>query len=152
MTDSVFTGSVVVVDEVPTGGVGLAGLPEQPAVPDAGCEGENSLADARPDAIGDVPAVQFERQLALGGLVDRFDPLSDATELPEPRLLVLAVGADEGRIERGDDLLKLLAGEAFVADDDLAATEQARLACSIEHRRGDLAFGLVRGCQTEVDG
>src|ERR687897_200207 len=105
MTDSVFTGSVVVVGEVAT--------------------------------------VQFQRELALGGVDDRLDPLADAAELAEPRRLVAAVGADERGIERGDDLFELFAGEAFVADDDLAAAEHPVAASAFEHRRGDVALGLV---------
>ena len=119
MTDSVFTGSVVVVDEVASGGVDESGFPERPAVPDAGGEGEYPLADAGPDAFGDVAAVVLERELALGGLVDRLDPLADAAELAEPGLLVFAVGADERGVQSRDCLLELGSGEAFVADDDL---------------------------------
>jgi hypothetical protein len=111
MTDSVFTRSVVVGGEVAAGRVDLAGLPEQPVVPDAGGEGEHALADARPDPFGDVAAVILERELALGGVDDRLDPLADAAERAEALGLALAIGADELRVERGDDLLKLLSGE-----------------------------------------
>src|SRR6516165_6685196 len=107
MTDSVFTGSVVVVGEVAAGSVDEDCFPELPAVPDAGGEGEYALADAGPDAFGDVAAVQFERELAFGGVDDRFDPLAHSAELAEPRFLVFAVGAHEGRVERGDELLEL---------------------------------------------
>jgi hypothetical protein len=66
-TGSVFTGSVVVVDEVSAWGVGESGFPELPAAPDAGGEGEYALADACPDAFGDVAAVILERELAFEG-------------------------------------------------------------------------------------
>ena len=102
----------------------MAGFPEQPVVPDAGGEGEYSLADACPDALRDVAAVVLEGELALERVVDRLDPLADPAELAEAWLLVLAVGADELRIKRGDDPLELLAGEALVGDDDLLAGEQ----------------------------
>src|SRR5512142_2105339 len=99
MTDSVFTGSVVVVGEVPAGRVGEAGFPEPPAVPYADGQGEDALADAGPDAFGDVAAVVLERELTLEGVVDRLDPLADPAELAEPGLLVFAVGSDEGGVE-----------------------------------------------------
>jgi hypothetical protein len=57
-------GSVVVVGEVAARGIDLAGFPERPAVPDAGGEGEYALADACPDAVGDVSAVILEGELA----------------------------------------------------------------------------------------
>src|SRR5579864_1115077 len=117
MTDSVCTVSVVVVGEVAAGRVDLVVLPEQPVVPDAGGEGEDALADAGPDAFGDVGAVIFERELALGGVDDRFDPLAAAGELAMAGLFVIAVGAAQAEVQRGDDLLELAAGEAFVGDD-----------------------------------
>src|ERR1700674_5018067 len=118
MTDSVLTGSVVVVGEVAAGGVDLVGVPELPVVPDAGGEGEEALADAGPDAFGDVAAVVFEGELAFERVVNRLDPLAHSAELAEPFGFVFAVGADELRVERGDDLLELLAGETLVADDE----------------------------------
>src|SRR5438132_6759676 len=148
---SVFTGSVVVVDEVPSGCVEPPALPELPAVPDAGGEGEHALADAGPDTLGDVAAVSLEGELALGGLVDRLDPLADMAELAEARLLVLAVGAHELSVQGRDDLLELLAREALVGDDDLCAGEQPVLAGTFEQRCGDLALGLVRRGQAEAD-
>src|ERR1700747_555369 len=95
MTDSVCMGSVVVDREVSAGLVDLACLVEQPVVPDACGEGEYSLADARQDALGGVSAVVLQRELPLGGVIDRLDPLTHAAEAAEPWLLVLAVGADE---------------------------------------------------------
>src|SRR5215218_5848385 len=124
MTDSIWIGSVVVGGEVASGCVELADFPKLPVVPDAGREREDALADARPDTVGCVPAVLFERELALERVVDRLDPLADPAERPEALALALAVGADELRVEAGDDLLELVAGEALVGDDDLAAGEQ----------------------------
>src|SRR5579859_49167 len=113
MSDSVWMGSVVVAGEVPAGCGDLVGVPELPVVPDGGGEGEEALADACPDAVGDVAAVVFERELAFERVVDRFDPLAHAAELAESFGFVFAVGADELRAERGDDLLELRSGEAF---------------------------------------
>src|SRR5580693_3606448 len=151
MTDSVFTGSVVVCGEVASGLLDFAGFPEQPVVPDAGGEGEYALADACPDPVGDVPAVLLEGELALGGVVDRLDPLAHPAEFAEPRLLALAVGADELRAQSGDGLLELLASEPLVGEDDLAALEQPLLAGTFEHCRSDVALPLVRWRQGEVD-
>src|SRR5712692_5795244 len=145
MTDSVCTGSMVVDSEMASWGFELSGFPEQPVVPDASGEGEYSLADACPDALGDVAAVVLEGELTLERVVDRLDPLADCAELAEPWLLVLAIGADEPRIKRGDDPLELLAGEALVGDDDLPAGEQPVAACFLEYRSGDLALTLVCG-------
>jgi hypothetical protein len=108
MSDSVFTGSVVVVGEVAAGCVDESVFPEGPAVPDAGGESEDALTDARPDAGGDVAAVVLERELALEGVVDRLDPLTDPAELADPRLLVAAVGTQEGGVEVGERLSELL--------------------------------------------
>ena len=80
MSDSVFTGSVVVVGEVAAWCVDESVFPEGPAVPDAGREGEDALADAGPDAGRDMTAVIFERELAFEGVVDRLDPLPDPAE------------------------------------------------------------------------
>ena len=98
-------------------------------MPDTGSEGEDALADADPHAFGDSPAMMFEAELVLGGVVDRLDPLADAAELAEPRLLVLAVGAHERGVEGRDDVLEL-AGKALVGDDDLAAGQQLGVAGS----------------------
>jgi hypothetical protein len=45
-----------------------------------------------------VSAVVFEGKLAFEAVVDQFDPLANAAELAQPRLLVYAVAADEGGI------------------------------------------------------
>src|ERR1700733_1577971 len=112
MIDSV---SVVVRGEA------AAGLSVLPVVPDAGCECEDSLADAYPDAVEGAAAVAFEGELVFGGVDDRFDPLADAAEVAVAGLLVFAVGAEQLCCELLDDLFELLAGEALVADDDLVA-------------------------------
>jgi hypothetical protein len=79
--------------------------------------------------------------VAFEGVVDRFDPLADPAELPEPGLPVAAVGAQEGRIQAADRSLELSSGEPFVANDDLPAAEQAALTGALQHRRSDLTLG-----------
>jgi hypothetical protein len=151
MTDSVFTDSVVEGSEVAPGSVDLARLPELPAVPDAGREGEHALADPRPYAFWGVPAVQLQGQLALGGLVDRLDPLTHGAQGAEARPLVAAIGTHEHGVEAGDRPLELLPGETLVGNDRLPAGEQPRATGPFEQRRRDLALGLVRRRQAEAD-
>src|SRR5262245_41087660 len=141
MSDSV---SVVVGREA------AAGLAELPVVPDADREGEHALADACPDAVEGAAAVAFERELSFGCVDDRFDPLADAAERAVAGLFVAAVGSEQSGRERADDLLELLAGEAFVADQEFVAVEGAAAAHALEQHHGDLAFGLVRGGKTET--
>ena len=52
MTDSVLAGSVVVVDEVAAGCVEESVFPESPAMPDAGGECEDALADTGQTPVG----------------------------------------------------------------------------------------------------
>ena len=151
MTDSV---SVVI------GGEAAARLSDEPVVPAARGEGEDALADARPDALRGVAAVALERELALEGVVDRLDPLTDAAQRTEARRLVLAVGSDELGAERvSDELLELGAGEAFVGDEDLLACSRSPRAASSSSaaaisRSGSLAgakqnaIGIPSGAQT----
>jgi hypothetical protein len=107
MSDAVCGWRSVVV-----GGEAAAGLVDLPVVPAAGGEREYAWADARPDVVGGVGAVAFERELALERVVDRLDPLADAAERAEARRFVAAVGTDQLRAERVvDELLELGAGE-----------------------------------------
>src|SRR6266851_1270601 len=138
------------VCSVVVGGEAAAGLSVLPVVPDAGCEREDSLADTYPDAVEGAAAVAFERELVFGGVVDRFDPLPDTAEVAVAGLLVLAVGAQQLGCELLDDLFELLAGEAFVADDDLVAAQLAVAAHPVEQGCGDLAFALVGGGEAET--
>ncbi len=68
--------------------------PGPPVVPDGGGEGKETGSDAGVDAGQDSAAVLLEGELALEGVEDRLGPLPLAGEPPEPRGLVLAVGAD----------------------------------------------------------
>src|SRR5581483_2984332 len=141
MSDSV---SVVIGCEA------VAGVARLPVVPDADGECEYALADAGPDAGEGAAAVAFERELAFGGVDDRFDPLADTAEGAEARRFVAAVGPQQAGRERAGDLLELLAGEAFVGDDELVTAERAASAHPLEQRRRHLAFGLVGRGETEA--
>ena len=91
---------MVVVGEVAAGRVDLAGVPEQPVVPDAGGEGEQALADACPDAFGTWPPWSSSESWPLSESLIELDPLAHTAELAEPFGFVFAVGADELRVER----------------------------------------------------
>src|SRR4051812_49638832 len=91
----------------------------------------------------------FERELALGGLVDRLDPLADPAELAESGLLVAAVGSDEGGIEFVHGVLELAAGEPFVGDDDFLAHEQPLTARPGAAPRRPRPFSSFFALQTE---
>lgn len=60
-----------------------------------------------------MSAVTFEVDPIFGDVVDRLDPVTDFAEVPEPLVLVAAVGEDEHRVEVGDNPLELGAGEAL---------------------------------------
>src|SRR3990170_8723725 len=103
--------SVVIDGEVP------AGRAQERVVPAAGGEREQTLRDAGDEALQGAGAVALERELVLAGVDDRLDPLSEAAERTEASWFIAAVGAHELAAARGDELLELVAGEAFVADD-----------------------------------
>jgi hypothetical protein len=54
---------------------------DDPVVPDAGCEGEQALSDPHEDAEVGTPAMLFEPELALEGVVDGLDALPDPAQL-----------------------------------------------------------------------
>ena len=68
-------GSVVVGDQRSLDGFGGG-----PVVPDGGGHGQQPLGDAGVDACGGAAAVAFQVELALEGVVDRFDPLPDPAD------------------------------------------------------------------------
>ena len=51
-------------------------------VPDGGGQREDALQDADDDSGGGLPAVAFEVELALVGVVDRLDGLAQRLEEP----------------------------------------------------------------------
>ena len=84
------------------------------------------------------------------GVEDGLDPLPAAGEVAEPGLFVAAIGSDQVRTElAGDERVELGAGEAFVAEDDLAGSDQVVVV--FEQRLGDLAFAEFGGGQSPDD-
>lgn len=53
--------------------MGVAGVV---VVPDGGCQGQDSLGDARGDSGGGAPVVAFEPELVLKGVEDGLDSLA----------------------------------------------------------------------------
>src|SRR5437764_14467647 len=99
-------GSVVIGGQRPLDGFGGG-----PVVPDAGGHGQQPLGDAGIDAFGGAAAVAFEVGLALGGVVDRLDPLPDPAYWPVPWRLVAPAGAAQAQCAlRGDQVLEVPAG------------------------------------------
>ena len=66
----------------------------------------------------------FQVELALEGLVDRFDPLPYAAEVAVGVGLVAAVRAQQSHTQRVGDLLELASGEALVGEQNLAGAQQ----------------------------
>ena len=79
-------GSVVIGGQRP-----LDGRSGGPVVPDGGGHGQQPLGDSGVDAFGGAAAVAFQVELALEGVVDRFDPLADPADRAVPWCLVAAV-------------------------------------------------------------
>ena len=133
--------SVVIDGEVP------AGRAQEPVVPAAGGEREQTLGDAGDEALEGAGAVVLERELVLARVDDRLDPLAHATERAEAGLFVGAVGAQQSRSGGADDLLELGSGKALVDDQRLPGLERP-----LEQRERDLALGRVGGGELEGDG
>src|SRR6516165_9492801 len=72
-------------------------------VPDGGGQGQDALADADGDAFEGAPTVGLQVELALEGVVHRFDQLADRFEhrLAGPRRLVFAGGPQQGDAAAG---------------------------------------------------
>src|SRR3990170_40215 len=118
----------------------------EPVVPAAGREREQALRDAGHEALQGTGAVALERELVLASVDDRLDPLADAAERAEARWFVAAVRTQQLAAAGGDELLELVAGEAFVGNDSLAWLKR-----SLEQLRSDLALGGVGGRELEGD-
>src|SRR5512140_1198052 len=114
-------GSVVVADQAP-----LDRGTDGPVVPDRGGHREQPLSDAGVDACGGPAAVAFQVELALEGVVDRFDPLPDPADGPVAGWLVAAVGADQAQAKcGGEQVLEVAPGEALVADESQPGPQRA---------------------------
>src|SRR5579884_2464482 len=104
MSSSMGSGRVV--------GEGAGWAAEAVVEADGGCEGEEADADAGAEAVEGAGAVPFEREQALAGLEDRFDPLSDRGEVGSAAGFVFAAWAHDGGVEFGGELLELASGVA----------------------------------------
>src|SRR5439155_23336607 len=90
--------------------------------------------------------VVLESKLALERLHDRLDPLADEADRRARSLgLGCRARAQDDRAERGDGLFELFAGEALVADHELALKRLA-----LEQAKRRLALGRIRGHEVEV--
>src|SRR2546430_5988260 len=127
------------------GGERPARCAELPVEVDRCAERKDARCDAGEQA-GRGAGVVLESKLALERLHDRLDPLADEADRRARSLgLVCPARAQDDRAERGDGLLELFAGEALVADHELALK---RLALEQDKRR--LALGRIRGHEVEV--
>src|SRR3954449_8250656 len=99
---------------VAVGGEVAAWVTDVVVVDESGGEGQESERDAGAEALDGASAVGFEGELALAGPEHRFDPLAHGAERAVAWGLVLAVGAQEARAERGHVGLEVGAGEALV--------------------------------------
>jgi hypothetical protein len=88
-------------------------------VPDAGGHGQQTLRNSGVHAVRSTPAVSFQVELSLEGLVDRFDPLADATEVAVAVGLVLAVRAQQPQSHHLGEFCEVLSGETLVGQQDL---------------------------------
>ena len=134
MTNS--KGSPVVIGDEGANGTGSAVV----VVPDSGCHGKQALEHSGHNATWGVPAVGFEIELALEGVVDRLDDLAQGLEEPGPGPWCLAgLGrAEQGGTALGAEGLELGGRIPLVGQDHLARTDEAGL--HLEEVPGHLAF------------
>jgi hypothetical protein len=107
-------------------------------VPDAGGHRQQALRDPGVHAVRGACAVPFQVELSVEGLVDRFDPLADATEVAVAVGLVLAVRAQQARCHRLGEFCEVLSGETLVGQQDLTLTDEVVVV--VEQRGQHLAF------------
>jgi hypothetical protein len=120
---------------------------ELPVPPDASGQGQQPLGDADPDALDGMGAVAFQTELVFEGVEDRLDPLANAAQVAEPPRLISPVGADQPRLQLGDQLGEGAAGQAFVGQDNHARAQDLLAGSLVQQGFGDLAFpwvGLAR--------
>src|SRR5438309_2245037 len=111
-------------------------------VPDRGGQGQDALHDAYPYPGGGVPAVLFEVELALEGVVDRLDDLPQRLEEPGPGpgLLPLAGRAEQIQVGLGEFGLELAAEVVLVGDHDLSRPPGGQLGVGLEDAEQGLAL------------
>src|SRR6266566_6300766 len=88
---------------------------DEPVVPDASGEGEQALSDAHEDAEVSPPAVLFEPELALEGVVDGLDALPDPAQLAVASALIAPIRSDKDGRQFADEVLELAAGVPLVS-------------------------------------
>ena len=115
-------------------------------MPQAGGEGQQSLRDAGHQAGHRVRAVLFERELALEGVKDRFDPLTDGAEAAEAGLFAFAVGAQEDRAKLAPSALRTRRRRS-----PCRRSRCTRQVDAGEHLGGDVALRGVGGGELERD-
>src|SRR5215469_12499468 len=117
----------------------LDGLGGVVVVPDGGGQGEDALQDPGQHPGEGVPAVAFEVELPLEGVVDRFDDLPQWLEEPGtgPRGLAAAGRAEQAHPAVGQGDLKAGAVVVLVPDDGLAgpARGQPWVVEDVQHHR-----------------
>src|SRR5215218_4442965 len=90
-----------------------SGLVDELVVPQRGGEGEQPQGDAGGQSGVAAPAVALERQLALAGPEDRFDPLADRAECAvEPKAPEVAAVAGAVAVARAAGQLAAAGGFA----------------------------------------
>src|ERR687898_1860816 len=108
-------------DSTRSGHVGherAARSPELVVEPDAGRQGQDAGADARPESFRCAGAVALEAQDVLEGLKDRLDAPADAAQVgPAAGRLVRARRAHHAAAEVGHGGLEVAPDMALVADD-----------------------------------
>src|SRR5882762_6449365 len=99
-------------------------LPGLGVVPDGRGESGEALEDPGEDALIGSPTVAFQVELALQGVVHRFDELAQGLEEParRPGLLIRPGGTDEAGPMIGKEGFELGRGVALVPHDLLAGT------------------------------
>src|SRR6266511_5714672 len=103
-----------------------AWLAELPIEVDRCAERKDARCDAGEEAGRGAGEVVLESKLVLEALHDRLDSLADEADRRAWSLrLVRPARAQDDRAERGDGLLELFAGEALVADHELACERLA---------------------------
>src|SRR5438067_1934409 len=109
---------------------------DEPVVPDASGECEQALSDPYEDTQMGSPAVLFESELALEGVVDGLDALPDPAQLAVAWALIAPIRSDEDGRQFADEVLEVPAGVPLVGHDEQARPRRRVL----EHGLSDLSI------------